>query len=606
MIHRNVICHGRPEPLPVRTELRAGPLTAVFTAGELRYLRLGSTEVLRRIYMALRDQNWGTVPAALSNLTIDRQEQSFRIRYLADHREGGIHFQWTATIEGGETGTITFSLDGKALTTFKRNRIGFCILHPLDGCAGRPCEVEKVDGSREKGAFPLLVAPHQPFIDMRAVTHEVATGLHAEVRFEGDSFEMEDHRNWTDASYKTYGTPLRLPYPATVEAGTVIRQSIKLTLRGQALAPVAKPGSPISFSIREQPARPLPCIGLGMASHGRPLSAREVERLKSLRLSHLRVDTGGDALKRAAIETRTLGVPLEVALVDEAPVADPQVPVKHWLVFDPRRPSPAGPRVAGSNANFAELNRARPSITGLAGVCFAVNPQVHAFDNDVLVENVAAQAACVETARQFAPGAAIVVSPVTLKPRFNAVATGSETPPAPGELPPQVDPRQMSLLGACWTLGSLKHLAESGAASVTYYETTGWRGVMETEAGSSVPARFPSIPGAVFPLYHVLADAGEFAGGEVLTSVSTQPLAVDGLVLRKGGRLCILLANFTPETQRVSLNLTGPLKVRRLDENTAERAMREPEQWRAAPGEKSGPLLKLSPYSILRIDGGRF
>lgn len=605
MIDRNVLCYGRTEPLLARTELRAGPLTAVFTAGELRYLRLGGAEVLRRIYMALRDQNWGTVPAVLSNLTIDNKEQSFRIRYEATHRAADIHYQWTATIEGARDGTVTFAMDGKALTTFKRNRIGFCVLHPLDGCAGRPCEVEKVDGSREQGAFPLLVAPHQPFIDMRAVTHEVAPGVRAEVRFEGDLFEMEDHRNWTDASYKSYCTPLRLPYPAIVEAGTVIRQSVKLTLHGRAPAPTAKRSGPISFSIRQEPTRPMPQIGLGMASHGRPLSAKEVERLKALHLSHLRVDTGGDTLKRAAIEARTLGVQLEVALVDDAPSPDPQIPIKHWLVFDPQRPSPAGPRVVGSNANFAELNRARPNMAGLAGVCFAVNPQVHAFDNDALVENVAAQAACVESARQFAPGAAIVVSPVTLKPRFNAVATGSEAPPAPGELPPQVDPRQMSLFGAGWTLGSLKYLAESGAASITYYETTGWRGVMETEAGSPVPAKFPSIPGAVFPLYHVLADAGEFSGGDVLASVSSQPLAVDGLVLRKAGRISVLLANFTPETREVSLNLAGPLKVRRLDETTAERAMREPEKWRREPGEKSGPLLKLSPYSILRIDGGR-
>ena len=27
----------------------------------------------------------------------------------------------------------------------------------------------------------------------------------------GDSFEMEDHRNWTDASFKTYVRPLALP-----------------------------------------------------------------------------------------------------------------------------------------------------------------------------------------------------------------------------------------------------------------------------------------------------------------------------------------------------------------------------------------------------------
>ncbi len=72
----------------------------------------------------------------------------------------------------------------------------------------------------------------------------------------------------------------------------------------------------------------------------------------------------------------------------------------------------------------------------------------------------------------------------------------------PGELPPQVDVRQMSLFGACWTAGSFKYLAEAGTQSITFYETTGWRGVMETEAGSPLPELFRSLPGTVFPMYH--------------------------------------------------------------------------------------------------------
>jgi hypothetical protein len=39
---------------------------------------------------------------------------------------------------------------------------------------------------------------------------------------------------------------------------------------------------------------------------------------------------------------------------------------------------------------------------------------------------------------------------------------------------------------------------------------TGWRGVMERERRSPSPAEFPSLSGAVFPVYHVLAD---LAGG---------------------------------------------------------------------------------------------
>ena len=107
-----------------------------------------------------------------------------------------------------------------------------------------------------------------------------------------------------------------------------------------------------------------------------------------------------------------------------------------------------------------------------------------------------------ESAKQFVGKLRLAISPITLKPRFNPVAIGPEPEPAPGELPSQVDVRQMSLFGAGWTLGSIKNLAQSGASSLTYYETTGWRGVMETERGCPIPEKFRSLPGTIFPLYH--------------------------------------------------------------------------------------------------------
>ena len=101
-------------------------------------------------------------------------------------------------------------MDGEALSTLRKNRIGFCILHPM-ACAGLPCTISHVDGSVERGAFPTYISPHQPFVEFDAITHEMP-GLTAELRLSGDTFEMEDQRNWTDASFKTYSTPLRLPF----------------------------------------------------------------------------------------------------------------------------------------------------------------------------------------------------------------------------------------------------------------------------------------------------------------------------------------------------------------------------------------------------------
>ncbi len=182
--------------------------------------------------VAVRDRNWGTVPAALSNLRIEAGPDSFRIAYDAAHVQGDIDFRWHGEIAGGADGTITFRLDGAARTTFLRNRIGFCALHPA-ALAGARCRVTHVDGTVEEARLPDFIVsdqPVQPFADLRALAHEVRPGAWAEVRFSGDVFEMEDQRNWTDASFKTYCTPLRLPYPVEVRAGERVAQAVALVL----------------------------------------------------------------------------------------------------------------------------------------------------------------------------------------------------------------------------------------------------------------------------------------------------------------------------------------------------------------------------------------
>ncbi len=639
---RNVLYYGREAPLPEQTQLRAGPLSLISEEGDLRYIRLGDREIVRRLYVAVRDRNWGTIPARLSNVQMEVGADSFRITYDVENRQGEIDFAWKGILTGAAEGTITFSMEGEARSTFLKNRIGLCILHPME-CAGQPCRVEHEDGTVEESAFPRAISPHQPFLDLRAIAHQVRPGVWAEVRFTGDIFEMEDQRNWTDASYKTYSTPLALPYPVEIRAGTKVAQSVTLTLQGDISRQAAGVGEArLTFSLADASTHPLPRLGLGVASRGQPLTERELMRLRGLNLSHLRVDLNlaqpdiAARLRRAAAESRALGVPLEAALflsnaAEEElrallPLLEEARPtVARWLIFHSEERSTTEPWVrlarqylarydpearigSGTNAYFTHINRERPPVQALDLLCYSLNPQVHAFDNASLVETLAAQAATVESARQFGGGLPIAVSPITLKPRFNPDATGPAREPAPGELPAPVDARQMSLFGAGWTVGSLKYLAESGVASATYYETTGWRGVMEAEDGSPLPEVFRSLPGAVFPLYHVLADLGAFVGGAVVPTAASDALKVDGLAVRKEGRTCVLLANLTAQPQQVRVgNLHTALRVRALDETNAEEAMRAPEAFRAEQGtllQANGGVLELTlrPYAVARIE----
>jgi D-apionolactonase len=625
---------------PRRRSLRAGPLSVEYGDGELRYVRLGDGEVIRRLHVAVRDPDWGTVPGRIAREEIESEADSFRIRVDVEHLAGEIDFAWRGSIDGDTDGTIRFGMDGLARTTFRRNRIGFCVLHPTRECAGARVRYRKGDGTEGESTFPRSIAPRNPFHDLQWLAYEVSPETWVELQFAGDLFEMEDQRNWIDASFKTFCTPLRIPFPVTIEAGESVVQSVTLRLdgAGQDVALWQRSPAP-EIAIGGEPIGALPEIGLGTATDARSLTSRELARLRALRPSHLRVDLSlstpayGTLLRQATEQAQALACGLELALTvgDRADselaelagrIEELRPPIRRCLIFheaewatSPRwigiargRLAPGIPLVSGTTANFTELNRGRPPANLIDGVCFSAQPQEHASDNASLVETCAALRDALVTAREFSGCLPLAVTPITLRKRVNPYATDA-APSVPSDgLPPRVDVRQMSLIGAGWTLGSLKSLAEGGAASTTWFETIGWLGVMESESGAARPDLFPSRPGMVFPIYHVLADAIEWAAAHVIAATSNQPLQVEALALRADGAKRVLVANLADEPVSVSvIGLGNSARIRLLDETTFFRATEDPEAFRADPGETratdGGRLnLALRPFAYARIE----
>ena len=616
-----------PSYYPV-TPLRAGPLSLLFSNGDLRQLRVDGIEVVQRIYVAVRDHNWGTAPVTLNDLVIDDHGDHFLITFTAVHRQNDIGFTWQGMIQGDTHGTLRFSMDGHADTTFRRNRIGFCVLHPASA-AGAPATLTHPDGSHTISQFPTLVSPHQPFMNLRAITHEVAPGHQVEVSFEGDIFETEDQRNWTDASYKTYSTPLAIPYPVTIEAGTKIHQAIGVRLVGRrphaAAVDVAAP--PVTVTVANKATGNLPALGLGIASHGQPLTPQEIERLRALHLSHLRVDLDlsksgfAETLARATNDANALNAALEIALfVGEDTqteltalrnaFAQVKPKVARWLLFarytnvtpaelvEAARPvltslAPNAPLGGGTNLYFVHINRAHPPSDALDFISYSINPQVHAFDPLSLVENMTAQPASVQSTAAFAGGRPIVISPITLRARFNADASGPEVPPAPGELPDNVDARQPTGFAAAWTLGSISHLAQSGVQSLTYFETTGWRGIIEVEDGCALPEKFASQPGTPYPLYHLFAALAPFVGGKLLPVAVNEPLNVAAIALQHEGQRCTLVGNLLDTPQRIVVEgVPGIVSLQTLGDDAGEIELSQ---------EQSPLQIDLDPYTLVAL-----
>lgn len=518
MISESELLFGQAEPLPDQLELRAGPLSVIFEDGSLRYFRLGDREVLRRVYAAVRDHEWRTIPGRIRDLKIERKDESFTIEFRSEHNSFGVEYFWKGIMQGAADGTVSFEFDGEARSDFRRNRIGFCVLHPPAAVIGAKCKAIHTNGDVSAVSFPRIVAQQQPVTglsDLSAISYELDDGACVTTEFYGDVFETEDQRNWIDDSFKTYCTPQSLPTPVSVKRGDRVRQRvvIKIATGPRAIVRSAEP-QPVIVRISTK-ARALPKIGFGAS--GEPLAFSAQMRLQQLRPAHIRVEATMNApdwqrpFADGFREANTLKTKVELALrLSGCPGEDlrdlittfPE-PFQHWAftasfarillsTFGESSTSKRSleafrgfllktglstldvPTGAGAEGDLYDLNSQRPPRD--ADLFFwSMNPQVHAFDIASISETPAGALAQTLSAQEYFGDAPKVVSPITLRPR----ASGAT-----------IDGRQRSLFGAVWTLGMISALTAGGADSATFFETCGPKGVMENG-------------GQVFPVYHV-------------------------------------------------------------------------------------------------------
>jgi hypothetical protein len=615
---------------------------------DVRRLMHESAPLLDRIYVAVRDQDWGTVPPVVSEVEFGGDlSQPTRVTFLARHRQGDLAFSWRGSIALDTDGVLTYEMDGIAEEAFRYARIGICVLHPADTWAGSAYTAETADG-RIEGHLPTLIGPQRivdgheqalfaPFTSLTLKRQETVLQL----AFEGDLFETEDQRNWTDDSFKTYSTPLALGYPHDASSGRRIRQRVTVVTRRRATHPITQRAGAVEL----QPGAALdswPAIGLGASNDHRPLGARELLLLRLIRPDHLRVDVNlADAdwptrLRSARADAELLDAALELACyvpagddsqLSELAIALNGARVARVLVFDdpatgagptPRalvrtvreRLSSAVPDahwIAGTDGDFVGLNRDRPDLADLDGLCWSMNPQVHASDELSMAETVRGQAMTVATARDFAGAADLVVSPVTLRRRFDPASKGPVASTPPLTRPAAVDSRQTSLFAAAWTLGSLASLIGAGASTITYFETAGWRGLMEWADPPERPGWPDWTCGRVFPVYHVFTDLGDRASGRPVPIRSSNRDVV-AIGIESTARTTALVANLRPVEVTCELAVRTPSRahVRMLDVRSALMAMDEPMRFReqSKPADTARGVVRcvLGPYAMARVD----
>ncbi len=154
----------------------------------------------------------------------------------------------------------------------------------------------------------------------------------------------------------------------------------------------------------------------------------------------------------------------------------------------------------GTDAFFAELNRFRTPPGKIDFLIFSIAPTVHASDLRTITETLVAEKDAALSCMEFAKGKEVHAGPVTFKMRWSPHETSATNGSPDGTVPANVDPLQLSLYGAAWTLGSTKYLSKSQVSAISFYQTCGWGGVIPDPA-EAWPAEYKANDVVFYPLY---------------------------------------------------------------------------------------------------------
>lgn len=532
--------------VPDHRALRAGALRADYGDGDLWHIRYGDLPVLDRLYVRIRAADWATEPMRSQVVTADQSRRSF---WLVSHLRWGEATPWA-------TGTLDVLASPAALRArveivfhdpVAAQRAGFNLHHPLTSTIGRPFRWRDGQLSRT-GRFPRTIYPQYwdgtRYLPMIGPFDELAVraGARTEVlfTFRGARFETEDQRNWTDASFKTYGPPVAGTRPRLYQAGSRIRQDVRVQIRGTPAVRGRRRSAPAAITIGAEPVPPLPAIGA--TTTAAPVRTGDA-------IDHLRAEVWpGDprttgSLRRMAVMLREQGIALELALrigradpvrlgavldvvrdvplrglaaigPDTDPTADEVTAmVRDWV----KRSGIPVPVAAGTAGHFSEVNRARDAVRDADLVVWSTSPQVHATDDDTVMGAAAIVGQTVASATRIWPAKGVAVSPVRLG--------------RPAD--PSADPRAGQPFAAAWLVAVLAGLAGTRCEWITL-----------------------DLPLA--PVYHVLRAVRRSRGYQPVRARSPHDHGLAVLAARQRGRARLLIAELRGQNDH---RLTVPGKI---------------------------------------------
>lgn len=590
---QNIILYGTSEEPASLRSVQLGPLSFIYTSEAIRRISWYGTELIRAFTWPIRDESWGTYPPVIIEEKILEDGELFtgsltftvgdgrlmcEVKIAASH-DGTLSLEMVMTPSGGP---------------FATNRAGFTVLHPIKGIAGAPLRVQHSGGNVEETEFPKLISPGQPVFDIQGMTYGLA-GKTVEIVFDGEVFEMEDQRNWSDASYKTYCVPLVFPFTYNID--TSVTQSIQVSLTGGPEgAEATASDQSVAFEVSDAAA---PDIGLAVEDGW----LEHADLIEETGVGHLRVRVGSDAnnsyLARIAAAAQGLDLDLEVVIADGDDPETALAQVQNKLTsqglhpsrvialrsgylgsHQPSGPWPEGPKPAevveasrkafpgvsiggGMLTNFTEMNRCRPNPDLCDFVTHGNTAIVHAGDDLSVTETLEALPQIFESALSLANGKPYRLGLMSIGMRSNPYgAAVADNPMQVRRTMAREDPRHRGLFAAAWAVGVLAATADNAVDSLCLSAPTGPFGVAYHKQDYR-QVYFDETKGAVvYPIFHVVKAAAEMAGQPRL-NISGLPEGIYAYGTQTSNGCRIVLANVTPFKTVIDLGQTG--QMTRLD-----------------------------------------
>lgn len=446
--------------------------------------------VVSAVYFCVRDTAWGTVTPTRLTTALSGSSAPGQYKFSCTYEAESVDLRTVGEIEAFPDGSITFSCQTTAGAPLRCARIGWVVILPLS-YVGRTYETTGSAGDAH-GVIPDIVAPQLiqdettfPMIGpFAAIRFSEAGGAPVlDVSDDGTSLELEDQRNWADASFKIYQPPLSLVTECTARRGETLEHQVRLLVHpgevSDAVRVLAVPDPAPSERPSPEAESLLPAIGLLL----RPDQYRDAgpdadafaELLKSIAPGYLRLDAGvAHPIRPNDFTVRLLrasGLPAELDIheigLDSAGLAlladaledvsilrvhvlgDEESMPSTRLLPDARRLLPDVPILAGPDGWFAGFNRCGALAADWDGASWGVCPQVHDFADATILRSHESVQAVADTARQLAgPDRMLVASPLILKPHKS-------------------DQREPQDLGAAWLRMSIECLGQGRIDAVT-------------------------------------------------------------------------------------------------------------------------------------------